>query len=71
INEEPKYKPFRNVNFDTLKIYTHAFGHKSQDLIINKEDDEFLNNDNDMLEFVGVKHETELSLFNKGAYDQY
>ncbi|KAJ2085891.1 hypothetical protein IW138_006061, partial [Coemansia sp. RSA 986] len=52
INEESKYKPFRNVEFDTLKIYTHAFGHKSQDLIINKEDKELLNNNNDMLEFV-------------------
>ncbi|KAJ1733332.1 hypothetical protein LPJ72_002929, partial [Coemansia sp. Benny D160-2] len=51
IDEEPKFKPFRSTKFDTLKIYTHAFGHKSQDLIINKEDTEFLNNDNDMLDF--------------------
>ncbi|KAJ2619060.1 hypothetical protein GGI25_006026, partial [Coemansia spiralis] len=71
IDEESKFKPFRMVKYDTLKIYTQAFGHKSQDLIINKEDKEFLNNENDMLDFVGVKNETELSFFNRDAYDQY
>ncbi|KAJ2718204.1 hypothetical protein GGI07_005848 [Coemansia sp. Benny D115] len=71
ILEESGFKAYRNVDLDTLKIYTHAFGHKTQNLIINLEDEGFLNDDDAMLDFVGVKHETELSFFNKAAYDAF
>ncbi|KAJ1959635.1 hypothetical protein GGI12_004234 [Dipsacomyces acuminosporus] len=71
IQTEPGFKPYRNVEYTTLKIYTQAFGHKTQNLIINLEDEGFLRDDNATLEFVGVKHETELSFFNMDAYAAY
>ncbi|KAJ1725290.1 hypothetical protein LPJ53_000517 [Coemansia erecta] len=71
IKTKPGFKPYRNVTLDTLKIYTHAFGHKTQNLIINLEDDGFLEDDSAMLDFVGIKNETELSIFEKKLYDEY
>ncbi|KAJ1926098.1 hypothetical protein IWQ60_004074 [Tieghemiomyces parasiticus] len=48
-------KPYRTVDFDTLKIYTKAHGSKTNNLIVNLDHDEwFLTNDADMLDFCGV-----------------
>ncbi|KAJ2856467.1 hypothetical protein J3B02_001581 [Coemansia erecta] len=71
VRTEPGFKAYRNVQLDTLKIYTHAFGHKTQNLIINLEDEGFLQEDMAMLDYVGVKNETELSIFNMEAYSAY
>ncbi|KAJ2224177.1 hypothetical protein IWW45_008152 [Coemansia sp. RSA 485] len=71
VKTEPGFKAYRNVQLDTLKIYTHAFGHKTQNLIINLEDEGFLLDDMAMLDFVGIKNETELSIFNMDAYNAY
>ncbi|KAJ1854574.1 hypothetical protein GGH12_003645 [Coemansia sp. RSA 1822] len=71
INSDSKFKPFRTVKFDTLKIYTQAFGNKTQNLIINLEDAGFLEDGDAILQDVGVISETELSLFNREAYDAF
>ena len=33
-------RPYRNVEYDTLKIYTHAHGSKTMNLVINFEHDD-------------------------------
>ncbi|KAJ1956615.1 hypothetical protein EC988_001254 [Linderina pennispora] len=71
IQTEAGFKPYRNVELDTLKIYTQAFGHKTQNLIINLEDEGFLRDELATLEFAGVRNETELSFFNMDAYMAY
>ncbi|KAJ2057459.1 hypothetical protein GGI17_005617 [Coemansia sp. S146] len=71
IASETKFKIFRSIDFNTLKIYTQAFGNKTQDLIINTGKDGFLLDDQATLEFAGIRNETELSFFNKDAYEAY
>ncbi|KAJ1734486.1 hypothetical protein LPJ61_001055 [Coemansia biformis] len=71
INKDAKFKPYRHIVFDTLKLYTQAFGNKTQNLIINLESTEFLDDDSAVLEAVGVRSETELSFFNRVDYDRY
>jgi len=66
---KPGFKPFRNAELDTLKIYTKAHGSKTSNLIINLDHDELILNDDDAkLVDVGIENETELSFFNKAAY---
>ncbi|KAJ1998994.1 hypothetical protein H4R26_005241 [Coemansia thaxteri] len=71
IAEDPRFKIFRRIEFDALKLYTQAHGTKTQNLIINLGEDGFLNNDSALLDSVGVINETELSLFNDLAYKAY
>lgn len=43
INSEGALRPYRGVSYDTLKIYTHAHGSKSMNLVINfDKDDEWI-----------------------------
>ncbi|KAJ2046694.1 hypothetical protein IW146_010142 [Coemansia sp. RSA 922] len=71
IASDTKFKIFRTIDFNTLKIYTQAFGNKTQNLIINMGEDGFLLDDKATLEFAGIRNETELSFFNKDAYEAY
>ncbi|GBC07511.1 hypothetical protein RclHR1_00750045 [Rhizophagus clarus] len=73
IKSTPGLKPFRNVKYDTLKLYTKAHGAKTQNLIINIDDDENLifSNDDDTLTSCGIENETEISFFNSEAYEVY
>ncbi|KAJ2744169.1 hypothetical protein GGI20_003170 [Coemansia sp. BCRC 34301] len=71
IASDTKFKIFRNIEFNMLKLYTQAFGHKSQHLIINIDKEGFFLDDLATLEFAGVRNETELSFFNKDAFDAY
>ncbi|CEP20847.1 hypothetical protein BN1211_0813 [Cyberlindnera jadinii] len=85
-------RPYRNVEYDTLKIYTHAHGSKTMNLVINFEhDDDWtldLSSTSHLHELgVGeyflarslvqatntynVDNETEISIFNKEAYEEY
>ncbi|KAJ1654091.1 hypothetical protein IWQ61_005919 [Dispira simplex] len=65
-------KPFRNVTFDTLKIYTRAHGAKPNNLIINLDhDDWILSNNHDILDYRGIGNETEISYFNREAYERF
>ncbi|KAJ2349916.1 hypothetical protein GGF43_004346 [Coemansia sp. RSA 2618] len=70
-SNDSKFKPFRTVKLDTLKIYTQAFGNKTQNLIINLEDSGFLNDGSAILQDAGIISETEVSFFNKEAYDTF
>lgn len=66
------YKPIIS-KLDTLKIYTHAHGSKTMNLIINmdKDDIQILRNDNALLVDVDIQHETELSMFSFQDYQAY
>lgn len=78
INSTGALRPYRNVEYDTVKVYTHAHGTKSMNLVIN-----FDNDDTDILYCangaakkdterslwdLGVENETEISVFNYEAY---
>lgn len=64
--------PFRNFSFDTLKIETHAHGAKTNDPVINREDDaKLVLKPHQLLRDCGIKHETEISFFKKEDYLKY
>lgn len=64
--------PFRNFAYDTFKIETQAFGFKTNDPVINREDDETLIlQPGKSLGESGVKNETEISFFKLDDYLQY
>lgn len=68
-------RPFRNVDFDTIKIYTHAHGTKTINLIINMDhDDDWvldLSNEEKKLIDYDIENETELSVYNLKEYESY
>ncbi|KAJ9104527.1 hypothetical protein QFC21_002023 [Naganishia friedmannii] len=66
------FKAFRTTNFDTLKLYTQAHSHKTMNLIINLDHDDWILDDmSKTLVEVGAVNETEYSLFNREAYEQF
>lgn len=81
INTTGALRPQRNVEYDTVKIYTKAHGTKSMNLAINFENDEewvlVCENSANKVEGdktlwdLGVRNETELSLFNWAAYEEF
>lgn len=77
-------RPYRTVEYNTLKVYTHAHGSKSMNLVINFEGD----SDDDFMIFckdpsntksgtekclwdLGIENETELSIFNWEGYQDF
>lgn len=74
IATEGAFRPFRNVKFDTLKVYTKAHGSKSMNLVINLMDDDaktILYENDKTLQDCGIENETEISYFNMEAYEEY
>ncbi|ORZ28404.1 hypothetical protein BCR41DRAFT_316995 [Lobosporangium transversale] len=73
IKTTPGWKPYQNVVFDTLKLYTKAHGSKTMNLIINLDHDEdwMLTNDDELLINHGIENETEISIFNRELYEAY
>ncbi|EPS38409.1 hypothetical protein H072_7861 [Dactylellina haptotyla CBS 200.50] len=68
----PGWKPYQNVEFDSMKLYTKAQGTKNQNLIINMDHPEWMfDDDSKTLAEMGCGHETEVSFFNKDAYEEY
>ncbi|AAS52121.1 ADR201Wp [Eremothecium gossypii ATCC 10895] len=68
------FRAFRTVEYDALKIYTHAHGSKTVNLVINLNRDEWVLDVTDGVRSLaewGVRDETELSLFNMAAYREY
>ncbi|KAF8061038.1 hypothetical protein FPV67DRAFT_1509006 [Lyophyllum atratum] len=66
------WKPYRNVNLDTLKLYTKAHGAKTTNLIINLDNDEWiLSCDDKTLADLAFENETEVSFFNRELYEQF
>ncbi|SCW02235.1 LAFE_0F01948g1_1 [Lachancea fermentati] len=72
IKNTSAFRPFRNVDYDTLKIYTHAHGSKTVNLVINFDHDEDwilnLGDESKKLVDYGVGNETEISLFKMQDY---
>ncbi|KAH3661967.1 hypothetical protein OGAPHI_006146 [Ogataea philodendri] len=75
INTTGALRAYRNVNYDTLKIYTHAHGSKTMNLVINMEHDEDwvldLKDDTKKLTNYDIANETELSIFNWSDYEKF
>jgi len=72
VTDQPGWKPYRNVVLDTLKLYTHAHGAKTTNLIINLDHDEWiLEDDGQLLANLGFENETEVSFFNRELYSQF
>ncbi|KAI8644455.1 hypothetical protein BD408DRAFT_340442 [Parasitella parasitica] len=73
IHSQSGWKPYLKVDFDTLKIYTVAHGHKTMNLIINVEDDDklILAKGEAILKWQGLENETELSFFNMTDYQAF
>ncbi|KAI7861663.1 hypothetical protein BDF14DRAFT_1876973 [Spinellus fusiger] len=57
----------------TLKLYTVAHGHKTQNLIINMEEDQRLifSDDSATLIWLGLENEAEISFFNRETYETF
>lgn len=81
VNSTGALRPYRNVDYNTVKVYTHAHGTKSMNLVVNLDNDE-----QDILYCgdaahavdkaaalwdLGVENETELSVFNYAAYEEF
>lgn len=81
INTTGALRPYRNVDYDTLKVYTHAHGTKSMNLVINFDHDErdliFSRDKGHPVESdlslwdLGVENETEVSIFNYHDYMEF
>ncbi|KAK9485232.1 hypothetical protein V1527DRAFT_409242 [Lipomyces starkeyi] len=66
------FRAFRNVEYNTLKLYTKAHGSKTTNLIINLENDDWILSDHSKtLHECGIENETEISLFNRTLYEAY
>ncbi|KAK9494273.1 hypothetical protein V1508DRAFT_413456 [Lipomyces doorenjongii] len=66
------FRSFRNVEYNTLKLYTKAHGSKTTNLIINLENDDWILSDHSKtLQGCGIENETEISLFNRTLYEAY
>lgn len=81
INTTGTYRPYRNVSYDCLKVYTHAHGSKSMNLVINFDNDEqdiifcedednVVNPDKTLWD-LGIENETEISIFKYLDYISY
>lgn len=77
INTTGGLRPYRNVEYDTLKLYTKAHGTKSMNLVVNFEnDEEFIIysptvKESKTLYELGVENETEISVFRLEDYLGY
>lgn len=68
----PLPPPFKNFNFDCMKIEHQAFGSKTNNTVMNCENDnELILNETSTLQKCGIKNETEISFFNREDYVQY
>ncbi|KAJ3318919.1 hypothetical protein HDU76_000691 [Blyttiomyces sp. JEL0837] len=71
IKSDPKFRPYVNNSFDTLKLYMKAHGAKTQNLIINLDHEDWFLEDEKLLSDCGIENETEISFFNRTMYDEY
>jgi len=64
--------PFKTFGFDCMKIEHQAFGSKTNDTVINREDDDnLILKESLTLSECGVKNETEISFFKINDYLEY
>lgn len=71
----PGFRPYRTVDFDTAKVYSHAHLTKTQNLSINLEHDDdphwLISLSDAPLSELGVDNEAEISVFNRKAYEEF
>lgn len=69
------FRPYRTVDFDAVKIYTHAHLTKTQNLSINLDRADWILSVPEKLDMslsdLGVMNESELSVFNYAAYTEF
>lgn len=69
IFSESAFVPHRTKNYDTLKLYTHAHGHKPDCLVINLDkDDTQILQDEKTIQESEIFNETEISFFEMEEY---
>ncbi len=76
--QNARMKPYFNCEFgiflfwfsDTMKLYVKAHGSKSQNLIINLDQQAFLD-PLKTLNDCGIENETEISFFKKSDYEKF
>lgn len=69
IQTQPGWKVYKGCELDTFKLYTHAHGSKTTNLIINLDHDDWVFKDTKAtLASLNVEHESEVSFFNYSAY---
>ncbi|EAU88113.1 cytoplasmic protein [Coprinopsis cinerea okayama7 len=72
VQTQTGWKPYRNVQLDTLKVYTKAHGSKTSNLIINLDNDDWiLSDDTKVLADLDFENETEVSFFNLEDYNEF
>lgn len=76
IQADGAFRPFRTVKYDKMKIYTHAHGSKTVNLVINfTHDDDWIIDITDpngkKLCDYDIENETEISLYNEEDYVEY
>ncbi|WVF66332.1 hypothetical protein IAT40_001072 [Kwoniella sp. CBS 6097] len=71
IKKQSGFKPYRTLVLDTMKLYTVAHGHKTTNLIINLDHDEWILDPAAILKDIGAENETEISFFNREAYEAF
>ncbi|PWW80154.1 hypothetical protein C7212DRAFT_159832, partial [Tuber magnatum] len=68
------WKAYKGIGIDTLKLYTKAYGTKTNNLIINMEDEGerlIFGDDERTLEGYECEHETEISFFRLEDYLEF
>ncbi|CCK72802.1 Aim29p KNAG_0L01830 [Huiozyma naganishii CBS 8797] len=76
IKSEGSFRPFRSVDYDTLKIYTHAHRSKTVNLVINFDhDDDWIIDTRDpqgkkLCEY-DIENETEISMYKLEDYQKF
>ena len=69
IKNRTGWKVYRAAKLDTFKLYTHAHGSKTTNLIINLDHEDWVMLDRSRtLASYGIRHESELSYFNRDDY---
>lgn len=69
VKTEGGFRPYRTVDLNCLKIYTHAHLTKTVKLSINLDmDDEWILDEDKPLYDYGIRNESELSCFNRDMY---
>lgn len=72
IKTRPGWKVYKGLTLDTLKLYTHAHGSKTTNLIINLDHEDWIMDDESaVLMDLGIQNETELSLFKREDYEAF
>ncbi|KAL0947224.1 hypothetical protein HGRIS_013341 [Hohenbuehelia grisea] len=72
IRSQRAWRPYHNVELDTVKLYSKAHGAKTTNLIINLDHDDWIfDDDTKTLAELGFENETEVSFFNRATYEQF